>query len=73
MRKVLLDIPKDVSDDEAKLLLAIKLFEENRVSVGRAAEIAGYSHRAFIEILSRRGVDVVTYPASELGEDLEHA
>jgi len=55
------------------LLLAIRLFEERRVSAGRAAEMAGYSRKAFMEVLAKRGVALVDYPASELSEDLANA
>jgi len=73
MRSVTLDLPHDVSDEEARLLLAIRLFEERRVSAGRAAEMAGYSRKAFMEVLAKRGVALVDYPASELSEDLANA
>ena len=37
----------NLKEDELKLLLAIKLLEDSTVSLGKAAEIAGYSERAF--------------------------
>ena len=73
MRSVTLQLPSDVSEDEARLLLAIRLFQEDRVSLGKAAELAGYSCRAFAEILAHRGVDSVRYPASEVADDLANA
>jgi len=33
----------NMKEDEIKLLLAIELFEDGIVSLGKAAEIAGYS------------------------------
>lgn len=33
----------NIKEDEVKLLLAIKLFEDEIVSLGKASEIAGYS------------------------------
>jgi predicted HTH domain antitoxin len=66
MSKVTLTLPDDVSTDEAKLFLALKLFELHRVSIGKAAEIAGYSKAAFMEVASKHGVAVFDYPAGEL-------
>ena len=45
-----------LKEDEVKLLLAIKLFEEELVSLGKASEISGYSEKTFAEILLRKGI-----------------
>jgi predicted HTH domain antitoxin len=66
-------IPPSVTEAEAKLYLAIKLFEIGRLSCGQAAEMAGYSKRTFMELLGRHGVAVMDYPARELQDDLGHA
>jgi len=73
MRSVVLQLPPDVSEDDARLLLAIRLFEEARVSVGKAAEIAGYSRVAFMEVLAHKGVASVNYPAQDLADDIRNA
>jgi len=73
MRSVKIDIPPEISDDEARLLLAIRLLEDGRVSAGKAAEIAGYGRKAFMEVLAHRKVTLVDYPASELEEDRKNA
>ena len=73
MRSVVLQLPPDVSEDDARLLLAVRLFEEGRVSLGKASEIAGYGRRAFMEILAHTGVASVSYPAEELADDLRNA
>lgn len=64
------ELPFTVSNDEARMALAIRLFEKGRVSLGQAANLAGFSKRAFIDILGREGVAVVNYPASELEKEL---
>ena len=51
----------NIKEDEIKLLLAIKLLEEGTVSLGKAAEIAGYSEKAFVEVLVHRGVAPLKY------------
>lgn len=57
-----LELPEiNVDEEELKLLLAIKLFEEKKVSLGKAAEIAGHSVRSFVEILLKKGFAPVEY------------
>ena len=65
-----LTLPPGIGTDEARILLAIQLFEDERVSLGRAAEVAGYSKRTFIEILGHRGVPVIDYPPEDLDREL---
>ena len=66
-----LTLPLNVSADEAKLLFAIKLYETGKVSLGQAARIAGYSKRAFMDVLGRHKVPVFNYPADELQQELD--
>lgn len=65
-----LELPSDLSIDEVTLLLAIKLYEVGKVSLGQAAKIAGYSQRTFMEILGRHQVPIFAYSPEELREDL---
>lgn len=46
-----LELPSNLTKDEVLTLLAVKLYETGRVSLGQAAKLAGYSKHAFIEIL----------------------
>lgn len=62
------NLPPGLSEDEAKLLLAIKLYEVGKVSLGKAAKLAGYSKRSFIEILGKYRVPVFAYSPEELRE-----
>jgi len=66
-------VPNGISEDEAKMYLAIKLFEVGRLSCGQAAELAGYSKRTFMELLGKHGVAVMDYPAQELQDDIANA
>ena len=70
MSQLKVDLPSEVSVVEARLLLAIKLFETGRLSFGQAARMADYSKRAFMEILAKAGVPVFDYPASELKDEI---
>ena len=65
-----LTLPPEIGSDKVRLLLAIQLVEDERVSLGRAAEVSGYSKQTFMEILGRRGVPVIDYPPEDLGAEL---
>ncbi len=65
--------PIDISEEDARLYLGIKLFEEHRVSLEKAAEIAEYPLDMFIELLSRKNIPVIDYPVEELKEDFLNA
>lgn len=64
-------LPAEVSSEEARLALSVRLFEKGRISLGKAAELAGLSKRDFIDALGREGIPVINYPASELKKELE--
>ncbi len=63
-------LPPGLSEDEVKLLLAVKLFEVGKVSLGQAAKLAGFSKRAFLEVLGRYRVPVFDYSPEELRQEL---
>jgi predicted HTH domain antitoxin len=71
MKAFQMELPPEVSEEEARLLLAIKLYELGRLSLGQSAKLAGYSKRAFIELLEKYGVPVVAYSPEELREEVE--
>ena len=59
------DIPKAV-----KLYLAIELYREGKISLGKASEIAGISKEEMIEVLSRKGIPI-NYDIEDLKEDIK--
>ncbi len=63
-------LPPFVSAEEGRLMMALKFFEIGRLSLGQAAEVAGYSKRAFIDVLGQYGIPVADYPASDLVEEI---
>lgn len=63
-------LPPFVAKEDARLLLAVKLFETGRLSAGQAAQVADLTKRSFLEVLSRFGVPVTNYPAADLAEEL---
>lgn len=58
---------------EARLLLAVKLYELGRISTGRAAELAGMPRVAFFFALNRFGLSPIGVDPTELEQDLANA
>jgi predicted HTH domain antitoxin len=67
-----IDIPEEINRDEAKLYLAMKLFEEGKMSLGQASYYAGFSKKAFVEILGKHKIPAIDYPAEEIERDLKN-
>jgi predicted HTH domain antitoxin len=63
----------NISEEDLKLLLAIKLLDEGLVSLGKASEIAGYSEKAFVEILLHKGIAPIKYKNLNLDKELSNA
>ncbi len=63
----------EINEDDISMLIAAKLYEDAKISAGEAAEIAGLSKRAFIELLGRYGVSVFSSSVSDLYEDISNA
>ncbi len=64
-----LDLPPQITKDEAQTLLAVKLYETERLSLGKAAELAGYSVRAFLEVLDHHKIPVIRYSPEDLRKE----
>jgi len=75
MKQLTIKIPDqlEIDNEEAAMMLAAKLYEQGRLSLGQAANLAGYSKRAFMEILGKYGVSVFNYPEEDLEQDIAHA
>lgn len=61
-----LELPAQITEDEARLFLAMALLQNGRLSLGQAAELAGYSRGSFMEILGHHGVPVFDYEEGDL-------
>lgn len=75
MKTLLLNIPDslDINDKEVAMLVASKLYEQGKLSLGQAAEVAGCSKRAFMELLGNYNVPVFNYDPKELINDIKNA
>lgn len=69
-----LEIPEvNLKAEDIRILLAIKLFEDGIVSLGKASEIAGYSERTFAELLLHRGIPPIKYEDINIKEESVNA
>ncbi|MCF8450370.1 MAG: UPF0175 family protein [Taibaiella sp.] len=75
MRTLVLEIPDTVNlnEQEAKTMLAARLYEKGSLSLGQGAELAGYTKRTFMELLADFKVSVFNYSDSDLENDILHA
>ena len=75
MRTLTINLPGtlDLDDQEAKMVLASKLFELGKLTLGQAAELAGYPKDTFMELLADYGVSFFNYSPDELAEDMKNA
>jgi predicted HTH domain antitoxin len=64
----LADLPDGSASSRATHLLALELFREGRISLGRAAELAGVGVEDFMEFSAQRQV-ALHYTATDLAED----
>jgi predicted HTH domain antitoxin len=75
MKSINLSVPDHVNYDETewKIILAGELYERAKLTIGQAAELAGFSKRAFIEIMGKYGFSVFTDSIDDLISDIKNA
>jgi predicted HTH domain antitoxin len=73
MKTLTLQIPDNLDENEARTMLAAKLYEKGSLTLGQAAELAGYSKRVFMELLGSYQVSVFNYSETELENDILNA
>lgn len=68
-----LGLSPDQFREEAKILIAVKLYELGRLSTGAAAQFAGVPKPLFLTKLADYGVDTFDLSNEELRQDMTHA
>lgn len=71
MSQITIEVPSHISAEEAKLYLAIKLYELEKVSLGRAAKIAGIPKEKFMEVLGKHKIPVFNYGPEDLEKEMK--
>lgn len=74
-RLLQLNFPNTVeqTDEELRLLIAAKLYENATLTSGQAAELAGLSKRAFIEAIGNYNVSFFSGLVANLEADIKNA
>lgn len=70
-KELLIGIEKKKLVEETKLFTAMRFYEMNVLSLGKAAELAGKNKDDFMESLSEHGIDAVRYSKDKLNEERE--
>lgn len=72
MKVVKLDIPENINLEAADvaMIVASRFYEQGKLSLGQAAEVAGLTKRAFAGLLGRYNVSIFNYPESDLSRDI---
>lgn len=73
MKTLTLQLPDRMDEQETKTFLAAKLYEKGELSLGQAAEMAGYTKRTFIELLANYNVSIFDHTAEDLEKELKNA
>jgi len=75
MKTLTLTVPDtlDVDNRELAMLVSTRLYEEGKLSLGQAAEVAGLTKRTFAELLGSYNVSIFNFPASDLSRDIINA
>ena len=75
MKHLVLEIPDNLELDEkeAKTFLAAKLYEKGDLSLGQAANLAGYTKSTFMELLGNYNVSIFNLSSKDLENDIANA
>ncbi|RED91634.1 UPF0175 family protein [Marinoscillum furvescens] len=75
MKQLTLNLPStlNLSDQELRMSLASKLYEQGKLTSGEASKLAGVSKRTFLELLNAHQVSIFNFPEDQLEEDLKNA
>ncbi len=75
MKVITINIPDnlDIESEDLTMIVASRLYEQGRLSLGQAAKLAGLSKRTFAELLNRYEVSIFNYPEIDLLSDVSNA
>jgi predicted HTH domain antitoxin len=75
MKTIVLNIPESVelNDREARMLLASRLYEQGKLTLGQGAEMTGLSKSTFMELLTDYDVKLINHSSADLDTDIENA
>ena len=71
--EILLVLKKDEKSlqEEARKILALQFFKERKLSLGKAAELAGMDKDDFVILLGKNQIDIYQYTERELEQEFD--
>jgi predicted HTH domain antitoxin len=75
MKTLTLTIPDnlDIDKNEVMMMVSSKLFEQGKLSLGQAAEMAGFPKKTYMELLNRYNVSIFGQTVEDVLSDLKNA
>lgn len=75
MKTLTVNLPDslDLDNSDLSMLIASKLYEQGKLSIGQAAELAGLTKRTFAELLAKYEVSIFNFPAPDIAKDVSNA
>jgi predicted HTH domain antitoxin len=75
MKTLKINLPESVDFDanDALMVIAARLYDKGKITLGQAAQMVGLSKTAFMELLANYGVAVFNYDISAIDKDIENA
>jgi predicted HTH domain antitoxin len=64
---------KEALEQELRFLLAVKMFELRRLSLGKAAQLCGMQKLNFMDEMGRMGIPVINLDDDQIREELKNA
>jgi predicted HTH domain antitoxin len=64
---------EELDNKDISMLLATRLYEQGKLSLGHAADLAGLTKRTFAELLSKYNISIFNFPASDIAKDVANA
>jgi len=63
----------DLDNMQIAMLIASRLYEQGKLSLGQAAELSRLTKRTFAELLGTYHVSIFNHPVSDLSRDVANA
>lgn len=75
MKTLTINMPDSLylDNQDLAMLVSTKPYEQGKLSLGQAAEVAGLTKRTFAELLGRHGVSIFNSPSQDLLSDVANA
>lgn len=64
---------KEALEQELRFLLAVKLFELRRISLGKAAQLCEMSRLSFMDEMGRMGIPLINLDNDQIQDELRNA